>query len=257
MLELLNAYSPAITATATVIVAAATVLYATLIRSSLKEQRREKEKPVREEMLNLIIKPLLFDVQSEIEVLRGKGLGWHHKAKVMSCGHVLEPRKSGAEGIVYENFARAYPNIPVLLNHHDTKILRLKKALKKLADILISVGFEEKCIELIAKYNQKADSHTKLPDSDICYPLSYVIDNRKELEESNLCFNFWKIHGPELLKFRERDDVREHIKKLEDMRREHLHTCEELEAELIQLMNKFRDEYGIEIAKGDTQFHGI
>jgi len=256
MLKILNAYSPAITATATVIVAAATVLYATLIHSSLKEQRREKEKPVIEEMLRVVIHPLFRDVQSEIQYLREKGLGWYHNTKTMFCGRTLEPRKSGAEGIIYENFARAYSNIPVLLNHHDVGIMHLERELENFADKLILAGFKEKCMELIAKYNQKDDSN-KLSGSDAEYLIGDVIDNRKEFEEKNRFFDFWRIHGPELLKFREGDGVREHIKNVEDMRREHLHTCEELEAELRRLINKFRDDYGIEIAKGDTQFQGI
>jgi len=257
MLEILNAYSPAITATATVIVAAATVVYATFTYLLLKEQRREKKKSVREEMLNLIIKPLLFGVQSEIQYLREKRFGWYHIAKTMLFVKTLELKKSGAEEIVYQNFAKAHPNIHTLLKQHNVEISHLERELENFADKLISAGLKEKCMELIVKYNQKDDSNIKLSDSNAEYFIGDVIDGRKEFEKGHQFSEFWEVCSPELLKFREGNGVREHIKKVEDMRREHLHTCEELEAELIQLMNKFRDDYGIEIAKGDTQFHGI
>lgn len=229
----------------TLIIAIATVVYATLTYFLLREQRREKKKPVIEEMLKVVIHPLLKDVQGEIQFLRQEKFGLYHDLKRMVC-HELEPRKLGAKGIVYENFAIRYPGIPVLLNHHDVEFYHLKESLENLANKLLSVGFKEKCVELITKYNESA-KRAHLSDSDVNYLLMFVIEKTREVEEGHVAREFWDINGAELLSFRERADVKEYIKNLENKRRELLRTCGELEAELKRLINQFRDNYGIEI----------
>jgi hypothetical protein len=239
ILEWLDAVTP-------LIIAIATVVYATLTYFLLREQRREKKKPVIEEMLKVVIHPLLKDVQNEIQFLRQNKFKWYHTQK-RTVYHELEPRKSGVEGIVYENFAIAYPRIPLLLNHHDVEFHHLKDSLESLANKLLSAGFKEKCMELITEYNKSAKRAT-LSDSDVNYLLMFVIDNTKEVVDAHVAFEFWNLNGAQLLNFRERADVKEFIKTVESNAGKILHTCEELEAEMKRLINQFRDDYGIEIA---------
>lgn len=241
ILEWLDAVSP-------LIIAIATVVYATLTYFLLREHRREKKKPMIEEMLKVVIHPLLKDVQSEMQSLREKKFKWNHELKTTVC-HELEPRKLGAEGIVYENFARAYQMIPRLLNHHDVEFHYLKESLENLGNKLLSTEFKEKCVKFITEYNQGL-KRTVLSSSDFKYILMDVIDGTKETDESDRLHEFWKLYGAQLLSFRER--VKECVETVESNAGKILHTCGELEAELRRLINQFREKYGIEIT-GDPR----
>lgn len=244
ILEWLEAITP-------FIIAISTVVYATLTYFLLRETRREKKKPVIEEMLKVVIHPLLNDVQKEIYPLRQKRFEWHHESKGTFLYHELIPRKSGEEGIIYEHFSRTHPRIPLLLNHHDVEFHHLKNSLENLANELLSVGFKEKCMELITEYNQ-GTKRERYPSVDVVYLLMFVIDNAKEVPKAHIVHEFWDTSGAQLLSFRDKTDMKEHIETVEYKRRELLHTCEELEAELKRLINQFRDKYGIEIVGSKT-----
>ena len=99
------------------ILAFATLAYATLTFFVLREQRRGKKKPVIEEMLRIVIHPLLNDVERERQFLSQSKFEWQHSSKRMVCNSLV-PTKSGGEKMVLANFFIEYPEIFKLLFKH-------------------------------------------------------------------------------------------------------------------------------------------
>ncbi len=228
------------------ILAFATLAYATLTFFVLREQRRGKKKPVIEEMLRIVIHPLLNDVERERQFLSQSKFEWQHSSKRMVCNSLV-PTKSGGEKMVLANFFIEYPEIFKLLFKHELKLISLKSSLINLGDELLSVGFKEKCMELITKYNQSA-KRAKLSDTDINYLLTLVIDNTKEVPKTHVDHPFWSANGAQLLSFRDRTDVKNCLDIVEYNRKRIYSLCKRLEAELRFLIKQFIDKYGTGIA---------
>jgi len=232
------------------VIAFATLVYATLTYFLLREQRREKEKPRIEEMFDVIILPSWEQLHSNLRTLKQGNFGWRYGGYTNIAK--LKTRFSfGAERLVYENFERAYSGSKITRNihEHDEKVERLEKALNELAKKIDSPDFRKMCIEQVKKYSKEAPAENKisshLVEDSYRYILEDIINNRKELDESNAYCGFWEKHGKSFLKYRENaraqvDEVKRIAKSLEKL-------SEELLSDLRNIINHFQEEYGISV----------
>ena len=96
-------------ALSSIVIATATVIYATLTYLLLREQQREKKKPRIQEITDVVIRPLVERSESQKRYLERGDFGWIQSGYV---GNITKLTYLGnMEKIIYDDFKKAYPKV--------------------------------------------------------------------------------------------------------------------------------------------------
>ena len=140
---------------ATVVIAFATVIYATLTYFLLREQRREKEKPRILEIGEVVIYPLIGMLEGHKYHLKEGNFIWTERG----LKHVNRLTAFlGMEELIYDDFKKAYPKITAKIKEYDEKVEKLKQAFDNFADKIKSLpDFENNVFRKFEEYKRWAN----------------------------------------------------------------------------------------------------
>ncbi len=239
-----------ITTIALIVTSAATVIYATLTYLSLQETRREKKKPIIEEMLGIVLYPLLHFLDKELADFKKGNAGLSFIRGEFKARMKLHDLFSlGADILVYGNFRKFHPDIENMIDKHDVLVTELETQANAIAKIIYTSQFRRKCRNVIDKWDEKVEEHRKLSkayegDSLSENLLTYTVDNIKDLIEGHVFREFWeKKHG---IFFKEKEQLaKQQCDDLENTINELGNFTENLLAETNKLIEKYQKKYGI------------
>ncbi|MEA1999361.1 MAG: hypothetical protein U9N61_08590 [Euryarchaeota archaeon] len=97
-------------ALSSVVIATATVIYATLTYLLLREQRRKKEKPRIQEITEFVINRLVKRLESQKRYLKKGDFGWEDGGCV-NITKLTYTFSWGMKELIYDDFKRAYPKV--------------------------------------------------------------------------------------------------------------------------------------------------
>jgi hypothetical protein len=240
-------------ALSSVVIATATVIYATLTYLLLREQRREKEKPRIQEITEVVILPQVKRLESQKRYL-GKGdFGWIQSGYVGNITKLEFPFLWGMEKLIYDDFKKVYPKVANKIEEHDKGVEKLKENLKEFADKIKSQpDFKNKVSERFMGYRRREKpenvSYFELTARNFGYILELIVNNEQELSR-DVYREFWSLYGGEFLSFREREEVKECKAEVEKGRKNLLDFEDSILKDLMGILKRFREEHGI-IYKG-------
>jgi hypothetical protein len=234
----------------TVVIAVATVIYATITYFLLREQRREKEKPRIQEIVEIIIYPIMENLEKRKSSFKEGDFSWtqdgfyYHPQKVALPTH-------GVEKLIYDDFKKAYPEIIKDIEKYNKELEKQKGILDNFANkIRLLPDFKEKVYEKFEKYRTKTKS-TKSSDSlfepnteNIEYILEYVVNNKQKLNRDGYK-DFWDQYGVELLKCRDKEEVEDHKAEVERGCKILLYLADRILRDLKDILDVYRKKYGI------------
>ena len=144
-------------ALSSVVIATATVIYATLTYLLLREQRREKEKPRIQEITEVVILPMVERLESQKRRLEKGDFGWTQNGYVWNITKLGSTFSGGTEKlIIYDDFKKAYPKVANEIEEHDKEVEKLKGNLKEFADKIKSQpDFKNKLSERFGEYRRR------------------------------------------------------------------------------------------------------
>jgi len=239
-----------ITTIALIVTSVATVAYATLTYFLLREMRREKKKPIIEEILGVVLYPLKYFLKEELTDLKKGNTRLSFIKGKFKMGTKLNFLFSwGAGPLVYGNFRKSHPDVAELIEKHDDLVAELETKADAIAKVLYTPKFKKKCRELIEEWDEEVEEHRKLSkayegDNLSENLLTYTVDNIEDLIEGHVFREFWEKKHDIFFKDKERlakkqcNDLKNTLKRL----------CvftENLLTETNKLIEKYQKKYGI------------
>ena len=228
----------------------ATIVYATLTYFSLKEARREKKKPIIEEILSVILYPLLRSLEEEISYFKkGDTMLSFVRGKFTSGKKISNLLSWGIDQLVYESFRKSHPNIAEMIGRYDTFVSELKDDANSIAEVLYTAEFRKKCSSMIIKWDEKVEEKDKIsphpgkrdPAENL---LCYAVNNIHYLPDGNALCKFWEKNREKFIK--EKENIAEtQCKKLEDTLTEIEGITKDLIIKLQKLIERYEKKYGI------------
>nr|CBH37688.1 hypothetical membrane protein [uncultured archaeon]CBH40005.1 hypothetical membrane protein [uncultured archaeon] len=237
-------------ALSSVVIATATVIYATLTYLLLLEQRRKKEKPRIQEISDFVINPLVKRLESQKSYLKKGDFGWE---KIRDTGYVTNITELtspfwGIKKLIYADFKTAYSKVAKKIEVHDNMVEKLKESLKEFADEIKSLpDFQNKVSERFEGYNEKPfyASLFEPTDKNFGFIPELIVKNQQELNEHYTYHKFWSLYGKEFLRFREGKEVKECKTEVERRRKNLLELEGGILKDLMGILKIYIKEYGI------------
>jgi len=198
-----------LTLAALLVTSAATVAYATLTYLLLIETRKEKKKSIIEEILGVVLYPLLQLLNEEAsDFKKGNARLSFVRGKFKTDWKINDLYSWDSDILVYQNFRKSYLEIANMIDKHDAFISELIIEGDSIAEVLYTPDFKKKCDELLDKWEEKVE-HQILFNAlkrDQLYEniLTYIVNNSQELPERHLVYEFWKINHEIFFKEKER-----------------------------------------------------
>ena len=125
---------------------------------------------------------------------------------------------------------------------------KLKGNLKEFADKIKSQpDFKNKLSERFGEYMRekpKNASYFELKDRNFGYILEFIVNNEQELSRG-IYQGFWSLYGKEFLSFRDKEEVKEYKDEVERRRKSLLDFEDSILKDLMGILKRFREEYGI------------
>lgn len=231
----------------TVVIALATLTYASLTYFLLREQRREKEKPRIQEIGDVVIWPLIKKLEEQKSSFSKGDFNWTQNGFYYKWHKLAEFH--GVEKHIYDDFTKAFPDSLTNIEKYNQELKKQKEILDKFADNIRSMqDFKETAYAYFGEYARQTGSSDSLFKSDNKYLeiiLENVVNNRQSLREGNGYYNFWNIYGKKLLEFRSRDEVRKQKEEVKSECKNLLGLLEGILKNLKAILNEYREKYGI------------
>ena len=234
---------------ALVITAGATVVYATLTFFLLLETRREKKKPIIEEILGIILFPLrqlLFEESSDFK--KGNARLLYVKDKISSNDKINKIYSWEPDFLVFQDFRKINPEIAEMIDEHDDLISKLVESADSIAKKLHTHDFIKKCDEIATIWEESG--HQKISNAygvghqlyeDV---LSFLINNIEELNERHILYEFWKNNHEIFFKEKERLAKRKN-KNLEDKLKQLEIFTNKFSIKIERLVDNYQEKYNI------------
>ncbi len=239
-------------ALSTLVIAIATVIYATLTYLLLQEQQREKEKPRIQEISEFVIHPLVKGLESHKSYLEKGDFGWEEIGGVKYVTHITKLMYTfeGIDELIYDDFKEVYPKVGDKIEEHDKEVEKLKESLKEFAEKIISLqDFKNKVSESFEGYwkSEKTEKASLFEptDKNFGYISELIVNNKQELNKRDTYHKFWSLYGKEFLSFRERKEIKECKAEVERRRKNLLEREGSIFKDLRDILKRFRKEYGI------------
>ncbi len=234
------------------VIAAATLIYASLTYFLLREQRREKRKPLIQDIVNVVIHPVIKQLEKQKSYLKEGNLEWIH-IRTADVATKLIMFSSDKEKLIYDKFKKERPRIATKIENYDNKIEELKEVLNEYWDKVMSLpDYENTLSEKFEEYKERENpSHMpyfELNDDNLRTIALYIIHNKPEFEESEqhaAYYKFWNLYGKELREFRKRSEVKNYKKDIEKRHKDLLKSADRLSKGLRAIFDKYMDEYGV------------
>lgn len=231
----------------TVVMAFATVIYATLTYFLLREQRREKEKPRIQEIVDVVICPLIKKLEEQKGSFKKGDFKWTQDG-FYYLRHKLEP-PHGAEMLIYEEFKKVFPEIDNEIIKYNAELMKQEETLDAFADeIVLLPDYQKKVSELFERYKKErktSDTFFESNTKNLEYILGDIVNNKHKLNSSNAYYDFWNLYKEDLLKFREREEIMGSISEVEIGTKNLLALSERILKRLRDIMNRYRRQFGI------------
>lgn len=236
-------------ALSSVVIATATVIYATLTYLVLREQRREKEKPRIQEITEVVILPMVERLESQKKCLEKGDFGWTQNGYVWNITKLGSTFSGGIEKLIYDDFKKAYPKVANKIEEHDKEVEKLKGNLKEFADRIKSQpDFKNKLSERFGEYRMREKprnaSYFELTARNCGYILELIVNNEQELSR-DVYREFWSLYGKVFLSFRDKEEVKEYKDEVERRHKSLLDFEDSILKDLMDILKRFREEYGI------------
>jgi len=238
-----------ITTIALFVTSVATVAYATLTYFLLRETRREKKKPIIEEILGVVLYPLKYFLGEELKDFKNGNARLRFIKGKFEMGTKISTILSwGATALVCKDFKKIHPDIAELNDKHDDLITELENKANMISKKLYTPNFKNKCRELIDEWDKEVDKNRRLSQA---YPgdslsemfISFVVNNIEELLEGHVFLDFWKEKHDIFFKEKEKiaekecEDLKKSLKKLSNFTEYQL-------SEIDKLIEKYQKKYG-------------
>lgn len=226
----------------------ATIVYATLTYFLLREMRREKEKPIIEEILGVVLYPLLGFLEEEVSYFKkGDTMLSFVRGKFTSGKKISNLFSWGVEQLVYEAFRKSHSNIAKMIDNHDAFVNELKDDADSIAEVLYTTKFRKKCSDMIIKWGEKADEKDKILSyvgkrDPAEYLLGYTVNNILSLPDGNAFCRFWEKNRE---KFMKENMAKKQCEKLKDTLIKIEDITKKLTIRLQKLIDRYEEKYGI------------
>jgi hypothetical protein len=237
-----------VNALSSVVIATATVIYATLTYLLLREQQREKKKQRIQEISEFVIHPLLKRLESQKSYLEKGDFGYEDK--VVRSVTEFTATFWGIKKLIYDDFKVVDSKVGDKIEEHDKEVEKLKDSLKEFADEIKSLpDFRNTVSERFEEY-RKSEKTEKASlfeptDKNFGYISELIVNNKQELNERHAYRKFWSLYGKEFLSFRERKEITECKAEIDGRRKNLLEREGSIEKDLMGILKIFRKEYGI------------
>jgi hypothetical protein len=233
---------------ALLITAGATVVYATLTYLLLLETRREKKKPIIEEILGIILFPLrqlLFDESSDFK--KGNARLLCVRGKIRSDYKINRIYSWEPDFLVFKDFRKNNPEIAEMIDKHDALLSELEEAANSIGEVLYTTDFKKKCDELVIMWEEVG--HQKITNAiggnqlydDI---LTYLINNIENLDEKHLFYEFWEVNHEIFFKEKERL-AKKQSKNLENKLEQFEMFTNKFSIKIERLIDSYQKKYNI------------
>lgn len=238
----------------TVVIAAATLIYASLTYFLLLEQRREKRKPLIQEIVNVILRPLIEQLERQKSYLKGGNLEWIHIRRDDGMDDVatnlISMFSSDKENLIYDKFKKKNSRIATKIKNYYDKIGELKEVLNELTNKVISLPyFKNKLSEKFEEYKRiespSEEIYFELNDEALGTIADYIIHNKQVLDQHAVYYKFWNSYEKEFFEFRKRFEVKNYKKDIEKRHKDLLKSADRLSKGLRAILDKYMDEYGV------------
>jgi len=235
-------------ALSSVVIATATVIYATLTYLLLREQQREKKKQRIQEISDFVIYPLVKRLESQKSYLEKGDFGYEDK----EVRYVTEFTATfwGIKKLIYDDFKVDDSKVGDNIEEQDKEVEKLKDSLKEFADEIKSLpDFRNTVSERFEEY-RKSEKTEKASlfeptDKNFGYISELIVNNKYELKECYTYHKFWSLYGKEFLRFREGKKVEACKTEVERRRKNLLELENGILKDLMGIWKIYRKKYGI------------
>jgi len=231
-----------IEAFAIIATASATVKYAKLTHSLLKEQKKTIQKPRFQKIVDTILIPLLKQIKREIEELENKNFRWgrdHHiHTKIKSSTFILYNE------FIYDDFKNEILSIDSKIEQHDEIIEDLEEKINKFEDTILSLPDFKEGVPREFEVFSGGEKISK----DLYYILGLIVNSRSKFTISrnlDMGAKFWNAKRDELLSFWKREEVKDCVREIENLRKELIDLSKNIRDNLEIALNRYREEYGV------------
>lgn len=199
-----------------------------LMRSQFEAMMKSIERPKIIELVKEVLNPAIDELDYVIKT--------HFPRKLIIWGD--------EEGLLYD-LERKQPGIKLMIKKHNKDSEVLDARIDELKAMIITPQFKEKCRELIENYNAATLPEKQLRgdiDSYVEQFTYFVIQNRKDLSDTSgqpSLVDFWRIHGGEFLKTREKEDIQNAVREIESLCDEYVGRARELREKFVQLREEW------------------
>ncbi|HUV02931.1 MAG TPA: hypothetical protein VMW67_05760 [Desulfobacteria bacterium] len=241
----------------TVVIAMATLTYASLTYFLLREQRREKEKPRIQEIGDVVILPLIKTLEKQKSSFSKGDFNWTQNGFYYKRHQLAEFH--GVEKLIYEDFTKAFPDSLTNIEKYNQELNKQTEVLDIFADKLRSLpDFKGTVDALYEEYKRKLEmagsSYRILVSATLDDILEDVVNNRQNLNSRNAYYEFWNLYGEELLKFRSREEVKTHKEEVKSECKNLLGLLEDILKDLKAILNDYREKYGISYKADELKY---
>jgi len=239
-----------LTSLALLITSIATVTYATLTFFLLMETRKEKKSSIIEEVLGVVLYPLLGFLKEELSGFKRDNARLQFiKGKIKSNSRIKYKFSWGADLQIYENFRKNHPSLAKKIDKHDSCYDKIENEAGLISKVAYTPEFIKKCRDLIYEWDKSQDS-IKLSETyndidrlseDL---FAYTINFMDSLPERHMFYDFWKENNHIFNKYlekiakKETKQLKNSIKEIEDI-------TKKLFVELEKITDIYCKKYGI------------
>lgn len=212
-----------------------------ILEERLKLVEKESKKPVIIELVKNLYS-LHEKIRENVKSLKEREFSWNHKSNKITMLKKMDTS--------FLSFYKSYLPMDKIISliKKEPYLDRLRKNLKELADTIYTEEFKEECKKRIEEFLEE-NENTQLENKDSLEIsstlLAYTIDNYDSLPNQNEYYEFWEENKKHFLRFREKDDVKEKIGKVEREVKHLLSSHEKTKDQLNEILSYYQREFDI------------
>ena len=230
----------------TVVIAVATLIYASLTYFLLREQRREKEKPRIQEIGDVVIWPLIKKLEGQKSSFSKGDFNWTQDGFYYRNHQLAEFH--GVEKLIYDDFTKAFPDCLTNIEKYNQELNTQKEILDNFANkIRSSQDFVDEVLTALAEYQKKylEKDIPRVSFEHLELILGFIVNDKLTLNQGNRCYGFWNIYGIRLSEFRYREELTYDNEEVAKGCKNLLGLADDILENLKAILNNYREKYGI------------
>lgn len=245
----------------------ATIYYARKVASQTDFMMKDRERRQIVEEVRTVISPFINQLEEHNIQLEEGFYGWYHdKEGVGILGGIRHLYHERDSSWPYRDLVHKNPSLGGKIQEYDKTRIELQKRFREIENRIVTPEFIERCERRATEFNEGRNDPYKVRDDFLKISKIYlnvianIFDNQRTLEKREMIEpykDFWNENAELFLKERGREEVRELLEDVENLKNKMLELGGDIVGELEVIREKYRRDYKLAGEELRAAFEGM